>query len=154
MRWKSLGVMAAFLVAMAADASARQASPPPPPPPGPASFGGRVVVDSVSTPIEGAFVELVGTVLRGGTDSSGTFTILEVPAGTYVVRVRAAGFVDEFFEVEVVDGEDLEGIIALKRVPQGAKSEKGEARSESVAAWLAETPTVQTSPFSLHASRF
>jgi hypothetical protein len=137
---------------MAADASARQA--PPPPPPGPASFSGRVVVDSVSTPIQGAFVELVGTVLRGVTDSSGAFSIIEVPAGTYVVRVRAAGFLEEFFEVEVVDGEDLEGVIALKRIPQGARSEKREVSSEPVAARPTEPPTVQASHFSLLASRY
>ncbi len=126
MRWKSPGVLAVFLVAMAADVSARQS--PPPPPPGPATFSGRVVVDSVSTPIQGAFVELVGTVLRGVTDSSGAFSIIEVPAGTYVVRVRATGFHDELFEVEVVDGEDLEGVIALQRArrEQEARSEKGE----------------------------
>lgn len=127
MAWKSFGVLAAFLVALATDVSARQG--PPLPPPSPATFSGRVVVDSAATSIQGAFVELVGTVLRGVTDSSGAFAIIEVPAGTYVVRVRAAGFLEEFFEVEVVDGEDLEGIIALKRVLQGARSEKGEARS-------------------------
>lgn len=120
MRWKRLGVLAGFLLAMAADASARQA----PPPPVPASFSGRVVVDSIGTPIQGAFVELVGTVLRAVTDSAGAFSIIEVPAGTYVVRVRAAGFLEEIFEVEVVDGEDLEGVIALKRVIPGARSEK------------------------------
>src|SRR5690606_3555349 len=34
----------------------------------------------------------------------------------------------------------------------GARSAKREVRSASVAAWLAEAPTVQTSPFSLLAS--
>lgn len=147
MAWKSLGVLAAFLVALAASASARQG--PPPPPPGPATFSGRVVVDSAATPIQGAFVELVGTVLRGVTDSSGAFAIIEVPAGTYVVRVRAAGFLEEFFEVEVVDGEDLEGVIALKKVPQGASSEQREGRSVWEAAWPTESPTTQASRFSL-----
>ncbi|HUG27337.1 MAG TPA: carboxypeptidase regulatory-like domain-containing protein [Gemmatimonadales bacterium] len=147
MRWKSLVVLAVFLVGMAADLSARQS--PPLPPPGPASFSGRVVVDSISTPIEGAFVELVGTVLRGVTDSSGSFAIIEVPAGTYVVRVRGAGFLEELFEVEVVDGEDLEGIIALKRVLPGARSEKGDARSVWEAAWSTESSTTQAPRFSL-----
>lgn len=151
MRWKSVGVLAVFLAAMAADLSARQS--PPPPPPGPATFSGRVVVDSAGTPIQGAFVELVGTVMRGVTDSAGAFAIIEVPSGSHVVRVRAAGFHDELFEIEVVDGEDLEGVIALKRAPQGARREKGEVRSESGAAWLAETPTVRTSTFSLQTSR-
>lgn len=150
MRWKSVGVLAVFLAAMAADLSARQS--PPPPPPGPATFSGRVVVDSAGTPIQGAFVELIGTVMRGVTDSAGAFAIIEVPAGSHVVRVRAAGFHDELFEIEVVDGEDLEGVIALKRAPQGARSEKGEVRSESVAAWLTEPRTVQASHFSLRAS--
>lgn len=133
MRWKSLGGLAVVLLALAADASARQA-PTPPPPPGPANFSGRVVVDSAGTPIRGAFVELVGTVLRCVTDSSGAFSIIEVPAGTYVVRVRATGFLEELFEVEVVDGEDLEGIIALKPVPPGA------ARGELVTAPGAPIP--------------
>lgn len=149
MRWKSFGVLAVFLVAMAADLSARQPPPPPPPPPGPATFSGRVVVDSVSTPIQGAFVELVGTVLRGVTDSSGAFSIIEVPAGTYVVRVRATGFHDELFEVEVVDGEDLEGVIALKRALQGARREKREGSRVGEAAWPTESPTTQASRFSL-----
>ncbi|MFN2316850.1 MAG: carboxypeptidase-like regulatory domain-containing protein [Gemmatimonadales bacterium] len=154
MRWKRFGVLAVFLVAMAADASARQspAPPSPPPLPGPAHFSGRVVVDSVSTPIQGAFVELVGTVLRGVTDSSGAFSIIEVPAGTYVIRVRAAGFLEELFEIEVVDGEDLEGMIALKRVPLAARSEKREGRSAGGAAWPTESPTTQASRFSLLAS--
>jgi hypothetical protein len=152
-RWKSLGVLAVCLVVMATGASARQVPPPPPPPPGPASFSGRVVVDSVSTPIQGAFVELVGTVLRGVTDSSGAFSIIEVPAGTYVVRVRSPGFLEEFFEVEVVDGEDLEGIIALKRVPQGARSMKREGRSLNGRSLSEPSGHGRTSRFSLLTSR-
>lgn len=124
-------MVALLLAAGASGARALQAPPPSPSPsPDPANFRGRVVTDSTALPIRGAFVELVGTVLRCVTDSVGAFEILAIPAGTYVVRVRATGFLQEFFEIEAEDGLDLEGVIALKRAPVEASREKQEVRSE------------------------
>lgn len=95
----------------------------PAPPPKSANLTGLVVVDSIATPIPGAVVELVGTVLRAVTDSTGAFEIVEIPVGIYLVRVRAAGFLQELFEIEIEDDLDLEGVIALKRIPPPADAD-------------------------------
>jgi hypothetical protein len=89
-----------------------------------------VVADSAGTPIPGAFVELMGTVLVAVTDSTGAFAITGIPAGIYLVRVRATGFLQEFFEIEAEDGLDLEGVIALRRAPGEVRREKGEVSRE------------------------
>lgn len=153
MRWRTFAVLAMLLAVLGPDAHARRQPPPLPPPPAPANFSGFVVVDSIGTPIRGAFVELMGTVLVAVTDSAGAFTIVEIPAGIYVVRVRAAGFLQEFFEIEAEDGLDLEGVIALRRAPEDARRETREARRSSREGHADREPAERTSRFARLASR-
>src|SRR5213592_2609337 len=51
-----------------------------------------VVVDPKKQPLEGANVILVGVPLGAATDAAGHYVILNVPAGTYSVRVALLGY--------------------------------------------------------------
>jgi len=65
------------------------------PPPALADTRGKLtgkVVDQNNQPVPGANVVLVGTPTGAAVDPGGTFTVLNVPAGVYEVRVSAVGY--------------------------------------------------------------
>ncbi len=64
-------------------------------PPPPTTISGTVVTESDGTPIPDATVVVEGTVLSATTASDGTYTIVDVPVGTYDVSASADGFVSE-----------------------------------------------------------
>ncbi len=66
------------------------------------SISGTVINKTDSSKIAGATVKLDGTALFGITDESGTYSISQVPEGTYHVTASATGFVSlTIFGVEV-----------------------------------------------------
>ena len=50
------------------------------------------VVDSTGAPISGALIAVDRTAVRTQASSSGTYTLLGVPAGTRTVRAQIIGF--------------------------------------------------------------
>ena len=66
------------------------------------------VSDASGAPAPGAAVHLSGTLLGGVVDSSGTYRVPRVPAGTYVVRVTKLGFAPDSAVVVVSDGQTVQ----------------------------------------------
>jgi hypothetical protein len=58
-----------------------------------------------SKPISGAIVSALGTNRRAVTDSSGRFTITDVPAGPRQVQARAIGYASVTTSVNVAAGQ-------------------------------------------------
>jgi hypothetical protein len=58
----------------------------------PGVISGKVVVHNTLQPIPGVNVQVVGTSYGGVTDDEGMFTIINVPAGHYMVRASAIGY--------------------------------------------------------------
>src|SRR3979411_2548148 len=65
-------------------------------------------------PASGAAVRISGTSLGAVVDSSGSYRILRVPAGTYVVRVTKLGFAPDSATVVVGDGETVQRDVRLR----------------------------------------
>ncbi len=65
-----------------------------------AGLSGRVV-DADGSPVAGASVTVSELGRRVRTEPNGTFTVADVPAGTYSVVVRHAGFADALVRVEI-----------------------------------------------------
>ena len=55
-------------------------------------IAGRVVEKETGSPAVGVNVILIDTYLGAATDENGRFTILNIPPGTYSIRVDAIGF--------------------------------------------------------------
>ncbi len=53
---------------------------------------GVVTSSETGDPVPGANVSVVGTSLGGVTDGNGKYTILNVPVGTYTIRISSVGF--------------------------------------------------------------
>jgi Ca-activated chloride channel family protein len=67
---------------------------------------GRVVDLSTGLPLPFATVRVLGTAMGAPTDAHGSFTILNVPPGTYTLRVSFVGYSTvELMEVEVAAGQ-------------------------------------------------
>lgn len=88
----------ALAAVLSADSLAAQGTPVPP---DPASAGRRavalgtidgIVADSNLTPVQAAFVSILGTNIRVGTGPNGRFRITKVPVGQYLVIVKRVGF--------------------------------------------------------------
>ncbi len=72
------------------------------------SFGtivGRITDSSTGSVIEGAIVYIEEKNLNGKTNKDGSFTIINVPVGKHVVRIRALGYRNDVRAVNVVAGE-------------------------------------------------
>jgi hypothetical protein len=66
------------------------------------------------TPILGAAVELVGTTYTAETDSAGEFALRDLPAGPYVLQIRAVGYAPRAWRIRVSDGRTLRGEFELE----------------------------------------
>ncbi len=80
-----LGVIAALLVAPCASGTAALAAQT-------GTLTGTVADAASGRPIGGATVGLAGTEVSGTTDPAGRYRLADVPAGSYTVRVRVAGY--------------------------------------------------------------
>ncbi len=56
------------------------------------TLNGRVTDQGTTRPIEGASVQVVGTILRGTTDVNGEYNIQSVPLGQRTLRVQVIGY--------------------------------------------------------------
>ena len=65
---------------------------------------GRVVDATTQGPVVGATVLVEGTTLRTRTGTDGAYTILNVPAGAYVIRVEGAGVLAVKQRITVIAG--------------------------------------------------
>lgn len=73
-------------------------------------------VSSGGEPVDGATVSVVGTELSATSEADGTFTISDVPGGTYDLRATAAGYVTTTVpNVAVVDGEVTNVAVEMRR---------------------------------------
>jgi len=67
------------------------------------------------SPILGATVELIGTAYTTETDSAGAFALRDLPAGPYVLQIRAVGFAAGAWRIRVTGGQVLRGEFELQR---------------------------------------
>jgi TonB-linked SusC/RagA family outer membrane protein len=65
---------------------------------------GRVVDSTTSAPLSNAIVSVEGTARRAMSRDDGTFTVVDVPAGTQRVRVRRIGYAETARQVTVSSG--------------------------------------------------
>ena len=73
-----------------------------------------VVTDSLSNdPLYGANIILVGTALGAASGFQGEFTVTNIPAGDYVLRVSYIGYERKELELTIMDGKTIELDIAL-----------------------------------------
>lgn len=65
------------------------------------------VTDGNGSPAPGAAVHVNGTLLGGIVDSAGTYRLMRVPAGSYVIRVTKMGFAPDSASIVVSNGENV-----------------------------------------------
>ncbi|HEY8850935.1 MAG TPA: TonB-dependent receptor, partial [Gemmatimonadaceae bacterium] len=65
------------------------------------------VTEANGSPAPGAAVHINGTLLGGIVDSTGTYRIMRVPAGTYAIRVTKLGFAPDSASIVVGNGENV-----------------------------------------------
>ena len=80
------------------------------------TFEGYVVDSLLSSPLIGATVLLTGTGLGSSTDMEGHFTVMNVPAGTYSVRVSYIGYKVKTVQMSVESGKTV--TMTLMLLPQ------------------------------------
>lgn len=92
-----------------------QTAPPAPAAPANPSGGiiGRIVNLRSHSPIRDAHVALLGTARRTAADTDGLFTVASLPAGTYVLQVRADGYEVTSWIVPIEEGQVLEQAFEL-----------------------------------------
>ncbi len=73
------------------------------------------VVDSTGAPIPGALLAVDRTAVRAQATSSGSFTLLGVPAGARTIRAQIIGFAPTTIDVTVRANETITQDITLKR---------------------------------------
>ena len=75
-----------------------------------------VVTDTNLVSLADATVSILGSTFKVVTGANGKFTILEVPAGRYILMVRRLGFAPVSSAVQVDAGETLRASFALERL--------------------------------------
>jgi len=106
--WSRSVVLAALSLLLAASSALAQTG----------RVDGRVTSELDGAPILGARIRIVGTTLTGISDPNGSFSIADVPAGTYSIRVVAVEYRSRTATNQtVVAGETLTLSFALSAVP-------------------------------------
>jgi outer membrane receptor protein involved in Fe transport len=82
------------------------------------SIAGRVTDKATGQPIVGAMVALDGTSGSATSDEEGKYRILDVPAGSYVLRVRYIGYRPAMSPVTVGANTEVTADIALEKSAQ------------------------------------
>ena len=77
---------------------------------------GRVLADSVQTPLVGAEVILLALAKSQRTDERGAFRITGIPAGEHVVQVRMPGYAPKVDTIEVADAGEVRREYRLARI--------------------------------------
>lgn len=77
---------------------------------------GRVLADSVQTPLVGAEVSLPALTKSERTDEQGAFRITGIPAGEHVVLVRMPGYAPKVDTIEVADAGEVRREYRLARI--------------------------------------
>lgn len=115
-----LTLMLAPLLTRAASAQGRLPPPTSARPIGARAFGAidGIVSDTNLTPIQAAFVSILGTKIRVGTGPNGRFRIVNVPAGQYLVIVKRVGYRPTSGVVDVAASDTLRLAYTLDRIPE------------------------------------
>jgi outer membrane receptor protein involved in Fe transport len=126
---------------LAAGVLPAQAPPRAAPPATTGRVVGRVLEQETGAPVAGAEVGVAGTVLRAVSAVDGRYTLLDVPAGTVAIRVRAIGYAPKTVAGVVVAAgssvlQDL--TLAPQAVQLGEITVSAAAERGSVSAALAE----------------
>ena len=100
------GLLALAIVVIAAAAAAAQTEPT-------ATLSGRVVLALDGTAVHGATIIIVGTRRTATTDDEGTFTITNVPAGTFEVIAQREHLSADRQTVTLGPGATVEVAFAL-----------------------------------------
>ena len=77
---------------------------------------GRVLADSVQTPLVGAEVSLPALAKAERTNERGEFRLTGIPAGEHVVQVRMPGYAPKVDTIEVADAGDIRREYRLARI--------------------------------------
>jgi len=91
--------------------------PTPPPPVGTATVSGIVSDEITTLPIAGATVSLGGTIPIVFTEADGKYQFVEVPAGEYMLKAEAAGYIPKEKPIIIEPGAELTENITL--LPSG-----------------------------------
>lgn len=98
------------------------------------SFKGKIVAQSTKQPIAGANVRIDNTQFGASTDTTGVFTITNIPAGTYAVTLSVIGYQTKSISEIIITSnktyyseiEILENISQINEVTVVARVFKGE----------------------------
>ena len=98
---------------------------------------GRVVDAATRAPVAGATVTVQGTPLTTTTRNDGTYFIVNVPEGTYVLRVDGSGMSSVMQRVSVTAGRTTTADFQLARVVNAPlKKDEGKVRAGSAESFL------------------
>lgn len=76
------------------------------------------VVDTLGYPVGDAEVTILGTEYKTNSNRDGGFGIDGLPLGMQIVRVRKVGYKVQYFSIRLAGGQEWEGKIAIKKLPQ------------------------------------
>lgn len=76
------------------------------------------VVDTLGYPVGDAEVNVLGTDSKTESNRDGAFAMDGLPPGMQIIRVRKVGYKVQYFSIRVAGGQEWEGKIAIKKLPQ------------------------------------
>ena len=92
-----------------------------------------VVSDTGLSPLQGAFISILGTKIRVGTGPSGRFRITDVPAGQYLLIVKRVGYHPASSAVDVIASDTLRLSYTLEKLrPEELEAVVVTAKSPSI----------------------
>lgn len=92
------------------------------------AIAGTVVEQGTGAPVAGAQLLLHGDSLAILSDTAGSFQRLSVTPGTYLLEIRALGFVMASRVIVLVEGDTLQTVVELKRAELPGVTVKGKLR--------------------------
>ncbi len=81
---------------------------------GNATISGTITDANTGDPLPSTNILLIGTGLGAATDMNGQYTIKNVPAGKYIMRISYLGYKEQKTDIEVKDGQHLEQNFSLE----------------------------------------